>query len=182
MKKLVLAKTGEEVKMGETIRGIKNIETSFGVIKSIETIRVTVHNVNSLIERGILKCIEEPKVKEPTSADDFSDTDNIGFYVKVLSIRYKKSMKEMIDWLNDTNRIYPKAVLDLLLHEISMHFYSIDVEGFDKAEDYYSLRPRDGKVGKVVNINKYIPLFKSAEEAERARKILKKQLKYMYGE
>lgn len=181
MKKLVLAKTGEEVKMGETIRGIKNIETSFGVIKSIETIRVTIHNVNSLIERGILKCIEEPKVKEP-SAGDFSDTDNIGFYVKVLSIRYKKSMEEMIDWLNDTNRIYPKAVLDLLLREISMHFYSIDVEGFDKAEDYYSLRPRDGKVGKVVSFNKYIPLFKSAEEAERARKILKKQLEYMYGE
>jgi hypothetical protein len=179
MKKLVLAKTGEEVKMGETIRGIKNIETSFGAIKSVETIRVTVHNVDSLIERGILKCIEEPKVKEPTNADD---TDNIGFYVKVLSIRYKKSMKEIIDWLNDTNRICPKAVLDLLLHEISMYFYSIDVEAFDKAEDYYSLRPRDGKVGKVVNINKYVPLFKSAEEAERARKILKKQLEYMYGE
>ena len=181
MKKLVLAKTGEEVKIGETIRGIKSIETSFGLIKSVETIRVTVHNVNSLIERGVIKCIEEPKVKETTS-DDFSDADNIGFYVKILSIRYKKSMKEMIDWLNDTNRVYPKTVLDLLLNEISMHFYNIDVEGFDKAENYYSLRPKDGKVGKVVNINKYIPLFKSAEEAERAREILKKQLEYMYGE
>jgi hypothetical protein len=181
MKKLVLAKTGEEVKIGDTIRGIKSTETSFGVIEFVETIRVTAHNVNSLIERGLIKCIEEPNIKESTS-DAFSGTDNIGFYVKSLSIRYKKSMKEIIDWLNATNRIYPKAVLDLLLHEISMHFYSIDVEGFDNAEDYYSLRPRDGKVGKVVNINKYVPLFKSAEEAERARKILKKQLEYMYGE
>lgn len=175
MKKFIIAKTGEEVKLGDTIRGKKNRETSFGTIEIVEDILISRHNINELISRGIVKCVDESK-------ENKNNDDNIGFYIELLSLKFKKSVEEIIDWLNATNKVCPKSVFDLLLSEIALHFYNKDVNGFDKAEIYYSLRPRDGKVGKVTNVTSHVPLFKSAEDAERARKILKEQLEYMYEE
>lgn len=182
MKKFIIAKTGEEVKLGDTIRRVRRQKNSFGTIEAVDDVLISIHNINSLIEKGIIKCIDAPKDVNPKNTDIKFDVDSIGFYVKFLSIRYQCSISKVIDWLNATNKICPKAVLDLLLHEIALHFYNADVKGFDEAENYYSLRPRDGKVGKVTNVTSHVPLFKSAEDAERARKILKEQLEYMYGE
>ena len=180
MKKFILAETGEEVKMGDTIKGIKKIETSFGTIKSIELIVVSRDNVINLMNRGIIKCIDKKPIDKKLNIVE-DDTNNIGFYIKCLSTKYSRSVEDIIDWLNTTNKICPKAVLDILLAEIALHFYRDDVEGFDNSKAYYSLRLKNGEVGKVVNPSKYTPLFKSYEDAEKAREILKKQLEFMYG-
>ena len=40
MKKFVLTRTGEEVKIGDTIEGTKIVENSFGTIEVIHTIKI----------------------------------------------------------------------------------------------------------------------------------------------
>lgn len=183
MKKFILTRTGEEVKIGDTIEGTKIVENSFGTIEVIHTIKISINNIDSLIRKGIIKSVEVSR--EPDASTDMeikSKDDSVGFYIKLLAMKYKRSVKDISEWLNDTNKVCPKAVLDILLQEIAWYFYNIDVNGFDNAEIYYSLRPKDGKVGKVANVSTYIPLFKSVEDAEKARKILKKQLELMYGE
>lgn len=172
MKKFILAETGEEVKFGDVIAEVNANDYS----KRIITQTVTEYNISYFVEKGIIKEIEDEKDKKEVVREDLE------FYIDLLALKCKKSSKEVTDWLNTMNRFCPKAVLDLLLNEIALYFYHIDVEGFDKTNEYFSLKPSDGKVGKVVAISNYIPLFKSIEDAELARKILKKQLKLVYGE
>lgn len=178
MKKYVFVKTGEEVNIGDTIEGTKESKNSFGTIKTKVVIKVTAHNINELIEKRVIKCVESNNPKN----DCEYDRNNIGFYINKLAIRYKRNIDDVISWLEDTNKICSRAVLDILLNEIAIEFYNIDVRSFDSAETYYSIRLKDGKVGEVRNIYSHIPLFKSKEDAEKARLILKGQLDYMYGE
>ena len=78
MKKFILAETGEEVKMGDTIKGIKKIETSFGTIKSIELIVVSRDNVINLMNRGIIKCIDKKPIdKKLNIVEDDIKIENI---------------------------------------------------------------------------------------------------------
>lgn len=179
MVKLKLTKTGKEVKFGDVLEKINEIETSFGTIKLKNRIAVNLNNLSMLIDAGIIMmdCSDSEDTKE-----SLEQSYDLGMITSSLARKYNCSVEKLSEWLDETNKICPKAVLDLLLNEISYIFYYDNPQAFDNAETYYSLRPRDGKVGKVVNINKYVPLFKSAEEAEIARKILKKQLDYMYGE
>lgn len=173
MKKYVITKTGEEVKLGDKIACKQERKTSFGTIKTYQEFTVTGANLGTFIRNGIIEVVEEKSPKH--NAD-------IGNYIDLAAQKMKCSSEDLIDWLEAMNKVCPKAVLDLLLQTIAIKFYNDDPQAFDDAEEYYSLRPRDGKVGKVYNISSYIPLFKSVEDAEAAREILEDQLKLMYGE
>ena len=172
MKKFILAETGEEVEFGDVIVEVN--ENDYSKCTIIQT--VTEYNISYFIEKGIIKEVEDNKNKKEAIREDLE------FYIDLLALRCKKSSKEVTGWLDTMNSFCPKAALDLLLNEIALYFYNVDVEGFDKTDKYFSLRPSDGKVGRVVIINSHIPLFKSIEDAELARKILNKQLKLVYGE
>lgn len=174
MKKYVIAKTGEPVNIGDTLHGEKEVNTSFGRIKTVEEILLTEDNIQDFIDSGVIKAVSSKKIMK--------NQYDLGKIITLLADRYYKSVEEVTEWLEGTNNICPKAVLDILLQEIAVRFYNDDPKAFDEAETYYSLRPRDGKVGKVQHVNSYIPLFKSAEDAEKARVILKVQLERMYGE
>lgn len=171
MKKYTIVATGEPVNIGDTLQGKKEVSTSFGTMEMMEEILVTEAIIPSLIERGIIKAVE---IKE-------EETPTVGKYIHGLAEKYKMSVSDTIEWIDKTNKICPKAVLDILLNEIAFDFYKKDAKAFSDTKEYYSLRSKDGKVGKVNGISSYIPLFKSVKDAEKAREILKEQLKHMYG-
>lgn len=173
MKKYVITKTGEEVKLGDTIACKQERKTSFGTIKTYQEFTVTGANLGTFIKNGIIKVVESQSPKHKT---------DMGVYIELAAQKMQCNSEDLINWLEAMNKVCPKAVLDLLLQTVAIVFYNDDPQAFDDAEEYYSLRPRDGKVGKVHNISSYIPLFKSAEDAETAREILKDQLELMYGE
>lgn len=181
MSKFIIAKTGEEVHIGDTMQRTESYKFSFGTIKTIESVTLTESNIQSFIEEGSIKVVDTAQEKKTRRAAKFPH-DNVGYYVMLAAQRLQCDEKEFAEWLNSMNNAYPKAVLDILLETIAIRFYNEDPQAFDDAENYYSLRPRDGKVGKVTKIHSHIPLFKSAEDAERARNILKGQLELMYGE
>lgn len=171
MKKYVIVKTGEEVKYGDTIQLSQSRETSFGVFKRISKFKLSPINAELFIRHGIIKCVEEETASE----------DTLNRCLEIAAKKMECSVKELVDILERMNRICPKAVLDLLLQTLALKFYNENIKAFNEAKEYFSLKPKDGKVGKVYNNNKYIPLFKSEEDAEKAREVLKKQLTLMYG-
>ena len=175
-RKLVIAETGKEVKFGDLVSYFKEKKTNFGTIRISECYTLTVHNVDILLERGILKLVDAEKKKSTCP------NNNIGFYLHLLAKKLKCKPEELSAWLEKVNEEYPKVVLDLFLNIISDKLYDDNPKDFDNAETYFGIRAKDGKVGKVVTISDYIPTFKSKEDAEIARNILKEQLDFMYGE
>lgn len=174
MKKYIIAKTGQPVNIGDTLQGTKDVNTSFGKMKIVEEFLLTEDNFQDFIDIGVIKVVSQRRAVK--------NQYDLGKIITLLADRYGKSSEEVTEWLENTNAICPKAVLDILLQEIAIRFYNDDPNAFDEAKEYYSLRPKDGKVGKVSNINSYMPLFKSVEDAEKAREILKEQLNRMYGQ
>lgn len=170
MKKYVICKTGEPVNIGDILHTDKKISTSFGTILFTKDITVTESIIPSLVDNGIIKEVVSTKPSEKLP--------NIGYYISKLASKYGKSFEEIVEWLDKTNKICPKAVLDILLKEISTDLYS---KNPTRPEEFFSLKLKDGKVGKVGKDCFYIPLFKSVEDAEKARIILKDQLTLMYG-
>lgn len=171
MKKLVIANSNEEVSFGDTIRKVREMNTSFGTIKSIISITLTPGNIKTLLNTGVIKYID----------DTDEEKDDLSYYVESLAKSFKVDLEQMLDILENMNKVCPRAVLELLLTCIAVHMYNDNPSKFDSASNYYSLKLKDGTVGRVTNLNKYIPLFKSEADAEHARMILKKQLEFMYG-
>ena len=174
MRKFVITETGKEVKIGDTLSRKEKKKTSFGTMYIHETVLVTEENIQSLIERGIVKEV----IPETTPN---SEEHTLSYYVKKLAEKRKASFEDTVKLLDSLNKVNAKAVLDLLLQEIAVEFCIRNPIAFNQAEDYYSLKISDGTVGKVHKLGRYIPLFKSVEDAEIARTILKEQLEYMYG-
>lgn len=173
MKKYVISKTKEPVNIGDVIKKSKRINTPLGYVSIDESYPVTEDVIEELIKEGIVEEVKpsEKNVKEYSAKDVINN----------LAIKYGTSMQDVSKWLNRTNEICSRAVFDILLKEISFMLYNEDPNAFDEAETYYSVTVT-GKVGKVNNIKNNIPLFKSEEDANRAKSILHNQLVYMYGE
>ena len=171
MKKYVLVETNQEVKLGDTIAYKIVKETSFGTIKIYKEYTLTSANINTFIKNGIIKEASPNKESKNT----------IGFFVNIIAKKLGKTVDELVPILESLNTVCPKAVLDLFLQTIAVYLYEENPQAFDETDVYYSLRPKDGTVGKVNYVLPFIPLFKSVEDAELARTILKDQLKLMYG-
>ena len=172
MKKYRIKSTGEEVNIGDRVSVCKTQRTSFGKLIVKETLYLDERAAKKLIGYGVLEEINTAKA--PIS--------DITFYVGILADKLHKSVEEVAEMLEDLNKVCPRAVLDILLNVIATSFYNEDPQAFDEAEHYYSIRLYDGKCGEVHRVHSNIPLFKSKEDVEAARLILKDQLEFMYGE
>ena len=171
MSKYVIAKTGEPVKIGDIISLKREKKTSNGVFKYVYEYTITEDNIDTLISKGIIKQVGESSPKKYKS---------IEYYVDKLGNRFNISAENVGFMLDKWNKVCPKAVLDILLQEIALDFYKSQI--YDRGKVYYSLRPKDGKVGVLKTPIPFIPLFTSKEDAEKAREILNGQLTLMYGE
>lgn len=176
--KFIMASTGEEVKIGDTINKVVRAKSSFGTMETLTSIVLTDSSIRNLIINGIIKVIPNSEKEETPEKYDYK---NVGFYIDGLAVKFKRNFSEVVKMLEDINKVCPKAVFDILLQEIATFLRKKDIVAFYKAETMYGLKPKDGTVGKVTNFNPFIPLFKSAEDAELARAILKEQLELMYG-
>ena len=170
MKRYKVKKTGKEIKIGDSIAIVTSRKTSFGVLNIKKVTPVTETILEQLAKDGFVEIISPKKNQE------------LSFYVGLLAQKLGRETDEVTSMLDDMNKVCSRAVLDLLLDIIAQAFYNEDPKAFDEAENYYSIRLHDGKCGVVHKVHSHIPLFKSEEDVEAAREILKDQLIYMYGD
>ena len=174
MKKYVITRTGETVNIGDTIRKTKKIENSFGTIETIEDVLVTKSNIDSLVKAGVLKCID-------TSLNTSKNKRlTLEIIIESLAKKYNKSVEEIIDWMNTTNKFCPRVVLDLLLHEAAYCLNGRN-SNFMVENTYYTIDSDNG-LTRHIPYSRILPLFKTEEDLELVRKVLKAQFKLMYGE
>ena len=174
MKKYVITRTGETVNIGDTIRKTKKIENSFGTIETIEDVLVTKSNIESLVKAGVLKCIDtslNTSKKEKLSLE---------MIIENLAKKYNKSVEEIIDWMNTTNKFCPKVVLDLLLYGAASCLNGEDLKNAPNKE-YFTINLINNNTTSLLYKNN-IPLFKTREDVALVRRVLIDQLKLMYGE
>lgn len=172
-KKYVIAKTGEEVKVGDTVVYEAERKTSFGTLTVYQEFTVSPVNIGTLIKNGIIKCVEQNN-----SSKKHMD---LGYYIKVIALQMGCSSEKVIEMLEKLNKLCPKAVLDILVQVVSTQFYKDDPRAFGDAECYYGFRVKDGSIGVVNSVGPHISMFKSKEDAETAKEILKEQFAFMYG-
>lgn len=172
-KKYVIAKTGEEVKIGDKIAYEAERKTSFGTLTVYQEFTVTPANIGTFMQNGIIKRVEyDNNVKKHM---------DLGYYIKVIALQMGCSSEKVIEMLEKLNKVCPKAVLDVLVQVVSAQFYKDDPRAFGDAKCYYGFRGKDGSIGVVPVISPHVPMFKSKEDAEAAKEILKEQFALMYG-
>lgn len=171
MKKYVIAKTGEEVKLGDVIAYDNERKTSFGIMKTHISYTIIPLNIDSFLEKGIIKCIDIEEKEE----------DNIGYYIDILAKKLGYTSDELVDWLEKVNKVCPKAVFEILEKTIADEFAKASPKEYLYADKFYGIRLSDGKAGMITGNNVYIPKFASLEDVEKARTLLKDQLNLMYG-
>ena len=180
MKKYVIARTGETVNIGDTIRKTKKIKNSFGTLETIEDVLITESNIDILVKKGVLKCIESSPKKEPTK-----QPCTLNDVVHRIAQEYKLSDEDMIKWMDTTNKFCPATVLSLLFWGVSKcldGFYG-KRSPLDDNKRYWCIT--EIGVHRTIMPPGYTasmyPVFPSKKDAETASELLKDQFKYMYG-
>lgn len=167
MKKYIIVKTGEECKIGDLIGYSIEKKCSFGEFKLEEYITLNSSNLQSLIDKGVIKCVEPSENKERTLA----------FYIDNIAKKLGCTSVEVTNKLDKLNKVCPKAVFDILLAEISLQDFKDDCKKYLESSSFYSINPANGKIFLVTEeFYGVFPLFKDEESAKAAKKLLKKQL------
>lgn len=173
MRKFIVKKTGEPIKIGQFIRTTINKKFSFGSFESIKEELLTESNVGKYICEGILEEVND-KVKQEIPND-------INFYVLKIAKKLNIEVNAVYNWLDLMNKSgYSLSVLNMLIKEIKSvinHKYK------DKVipELKWFINPENGivysmKSGKT----KHTACFYSKEDAELAKLILKDQFDFMF--
>lgn len=173
MEKIINAITKEEVKLGDIISYEREYRLSFGAYKEFTQVKLTELTLNKLLKEGVLKYASK-------DAEELT----MKFIIKKIGENTGKSFDETINMLASLNRVYPKAVLEILKQTIAIYFYNKHPEKYEDAEGYYVFEDctRD-KIVKVTKkqLSKYASIFITYEEAKEAQNLLRDQFELMYG-
>lgn len=173
-KVIVNAKTMKPVKLGDFIEVQSQKKCTFGTILRYEKFMITQENVDSLIEKGILRIVDNTKSDIPT---------DISFYVKKLAKRLHMPVEDVCNMLDNLNEENPGLTLNLLLSQIAKVCNSNADTTLDKVKEvsYISIHSGDVYSAPVMSNVHYTNYFLRYEDAVLAKKILAEQFAMMYG-
>lgn len=173
-KVIVNAKTMKPVKLGDFIEVQSQKKCTFGTILRYEKFMITQENVDSLVEKGILRIVDNTKSDIPT---------DISFYVKKLAKRLHMPVEDVCNMLDNLNEENPGLTLNLLLSQIVKVCNSNADTTLDKVKEvsYISIHSGDVYSAPVMSNVHYTNYFLRYEDAVLAKKILAEQFAMMYG-
>ena len=173
-KVIVNAKTMKPVKLGDFIEVQSQKKCTFGTILRYEKFMITQENVDSLVDKGILKIVDSTKADIPT---------DISFYVKKLAKRLHMPVEDVCNMLDNLNEENPGLTLNLLLSQIAKVCNNNANISLEKAKEVYYISIHSGDVysAPIMGNVHYTNYFLKYEDAVLAKKILAEQFAMMYG-
>lgn len=171
MKKFVYVDSGKEIEMGKTV--VFGVNSIFGYVP-FYTITINDENIPSLIEKGVVKEVEE----EGTHADP-------NFYLEHLAKRIHWNVDNLRKYLGNLYTIYPAAVFSILLREVAIVLDEKYDNHIENSKEIYVIGCLNGEITKVKNLNKIknfknFAAFRTLEDALAAKYILKDPMKQLF--
>lgn len=177
MEKFINVKSGKEVKVGDLIRVVTNVNIPvFGEIKAVKEITLTKDMLTKLIIKGEVKIVKETSDPRKILANAW---DNLCNKAKLTS----GDMSSILDALEGANHW---AVVQLLLKEIAIELDKKYDNHIQNSEKIYAISPQDGRIHEVdksyIKNYKAFPAFRSIEDAKIACHLVKNHLKSIFGD
>ena len=177
MKKFINVKSGKEIKVGDLIRVVTNVNLPvFGKIKAIKEITLTKDMLTKLIIRGEVKIVKETSDPMKIWVNAWN---NLCDKAKLTS----GGMSSILDALKGANHW---AVVQLLLKEIAIELDKKYDNHIKNSEKIYAISPQDGRIHEIdkSHIKNYraFPAFRNIEDAKIACSLVKNHLKSIFGD
>ena len=177
MEKFISVKSGKEVKVGDLIRVVANINIPvFGEIKAVKEITLTKDILTKLIIRGEVKIVKETSDPIKIWANAWKNLCN---KAEVTS----EKMSIILEVLKGANRW---VVVQLLLKEIAIELDKKYDNHINNSEKIYAISPQDGRIHEIdkshIKNYKAFPAFRNIEDAKIACSLVKNHLKSIFGD
>lgn len=177
MEKFINVKSGKEVKVGDLIKVVANVNIPiFGEIKAVKEITLTKDMLTKLIIRGEVKIVKETSDPMKIWANAWKNLCN---KANVTS----EKMSSILDILEDANHW---VVVQLLLKEIAIELDKKYNNHINNSEKIYAISHQDGRIHEVdkshIKNYKAFPAFRNIEDAKIACHLVKNHLKSIFGD
>lgn len=177
MEKFINIKSGKEVKVGDLIRVVANVNLPvFGEIKAIKEITLTKDMLTKLILRGEVKIVKETSDPMKIWVNAWN---NLCDKAKLTS----GGMSSILDALKGANHW---AVVQLLLKEIAIELDKKYDNHINNSDKIYAISNQDGRIHEVdkshIKNYKAFPAFRNIEDAKIACSLVKNHLKSIFGD
>lgn len=175
MEKFINVKSGKEVKVGDLIRVVANVNIPvFGEIKAVKEITLTKDMLTKLIIRGEVKIVKETSDPIKIWANAWKSlVDKTGLSSKKLALAFDIAEK-----------VNPWVVVQVVLKEIAIELDKQYDNHISNSEKIYAISPQDGKIHeinkKTIKSYKAFPAFRTVEDAKIACSLLKHHLKSIF--
>lgn len=171
MKKLIFVETGKEVEIGKTI--VFGMNSTYGFMP-FYTVTVCEESIPFLIERGVIKEVEE----KGTPVDP-------NFYLEHLAKRIHWNVDNLRKYLGNLYTIYPAAVFSILLREVAIVLDEKYDNHIENSKEIYVISCLSGEITKVKDLNKIknfknFAAFRTLEDAKKAKQILAEPMKLLF--
>ena len=176
MKKFIVVESGKEIKLGDKITLMFDVNTPFGVVEVNKVVPVT--------ETILMRLIADKKVKV-VDTDDNTEYDAI-WNAALISLSKKTGWKpdKLNGILSTIESVNPWAATQIVLKEIAIELDKKYEDHINKSDEIYAISPQDGRIHKInkktVKNYKAFPAFRNVEDAKIACRITRDILKEMF--
>lgn len=177
MEKFINVKSGKEVKVGDLIRVVANVNLPvFGEIEAVKEITLTKDMLTKLILRGEVKIVKETSDPIEIWAKAWKNLCNKANVTSRVMSSILESLEKANHW----------AVVQLLLKEIAIELDKKYDNHINNSEKIYAISSQDGRIHEVdkSHIKNYraFPAFRNIEDAKIACSLVKNHLKSIFGD
>lgn len=177
MKKLILVKTGKEVKVGDAITICKVYgHPIMGECYSVRRVTINETTIPELINLGIIKAVN-------TKPED-TPAHNLDYYIGKIANRLGWKSEKVYNYLNGIDSLLTAAAFSIVLREIAIDLDKKYEDHIENSPEIYVINMFDGRITKAnkATIKNYrnFAAFRSIEDAKIACRITRDILKDMF--
>ena len=174
MKKFILADSGKEIKFGDRVLIIEDVNTPLSVARVQRVAVVTKELMGKLIKDGKVNVVEENGINKI-----WNDA------IKSLAKKTNWKEEKLLNILATLHLANPWAATQMVLREIAIELDKKYDDHINKSEKIYVISPQDGRIHeinkKTVKNYKAFPAFRSIEDAKIACSLIREHLKSIFN-
>jgi hypothetical protein len=174
MKKFILADNGKEIKFGDRILIIEDVNTPLSVARVQRVAVVTKELMGKLIKDGKVNVVEENGINKI-----WNDA------IKSLAKKTNWKEEKLLNILATLHLANPWAATQMVLREIAIELDKKYDDHINKSEKIYVISPQDGRIHeinkKTVKNYRAFPAFRSIEDAKIACSLIREHLKSIFS-